>query len=148
MNNAEEIPAIPKHVAVEEGPEGELAKKYPLQVFGWHVKRRCHSTWDTSDWMEEVQTQELWINPIDADARGIKNGDQVSIFNDRGEIKIPAKVSSRIMPGVIAMPQGGWFNPDEKGVDTRGSINVLTGHKASPFHCNPQHTNLAEVKKA
>ena len=148
MNNPEEIPAIPKHVVVEEGPEGELAKKYPLQVFGWHVKRRCHSTWDTSDWMEEVQTQELWINPIDADARGIKSGDQVEIFNDRGKIKIPAKVSSRIMPGVIALPQGGWFNPDEKGVDTRGAINVLTGQKASPFHCNPQHTNLAEVKKA
>lgn len=148
MNNPEEIPAIPKHVAVEEGPESKLAKKYPLQVFGWHVKRRCHSTWETSDWMEEVQTQELWINPIDADKRGIKNGDQVEIFNNRGKINIPAKVSSRIMPGVVALPQGGWFDPDQKGIDKRGAINVLTSQKASPFHCNPQHTNLAEVKKA
>src|SRR5690606_11203527 len=115
MNNPEEIPAVPKHVAVEEGPESELTKKYPLQVFGWHVKRRCHSTWELSDWMEEVQTQELWINPIDAKERNIKDGDLVRVFNDRGEIHIPAKVTSRVMPGVVCLPQGGWFTPDENG---------------------------------
>lgn len=147
MNNPEEIPAVPKHVAVEEGPESELTKKYPLQVFGWHVKRRCHSTWELSDWMEEVQTQELWINPIDAKERNIKDGDLVRVFNDRGEIHIPAKVTSRVMPGVVCLPQGGWFTPDENGVDKRGAINVLTTLKASPFHCNPQHTNLAQVEK-
>lgn len=148
MNRPEDIPAIPKHVTVAEGPESELATKYPLQVFGWHVKRRCHSTWETSDWMEEVQTQELWINPIDAKERGINNGDAVQVYNDRGTLEIPAKVSSRVMPGVVCLPQGGWFTPDANGVDKRGAINVLTGLEASPFHCNPQHTNLAEVKKA
>lgn len=147
MNRPEDIPAIPKHVAVEEGPESELTKKYPLQIFGWHVKRRCHSTFEVSDWMEEVATQELYINPIDAEERNIKDGDMVRIFNDRGEIRIPAKVSSRIMPGVVTMPQGGWYKPDEKGIDTRGSMNVLTSHKASPHFCNPQHTNLAQVEK-
>lgn len=148
MNRPEDIPAIPKHVAVAEGPESKLAKKYPLQIFGWHVKRRCHSTWETSDWMEEVQTQELWINPIDAEERHIKNGDEVKVFNERGTIMIPAKASSKVMPGVVCLPQGGWFTPDEKGIDKRGAINVLTGHEASPFHCNPQHTNLAQVEKA
>ncbi|WP_019156057.1 DMSO/selenate family reductase complex A subunit [Robertmurraya massiliosenegalensis] len=148
MNRPEDIPAIPKHVAVNEGPESELTSKYPLQIFGWHVKRRCHSTWDTSDWMEEVQTQELWINPIDAKERKIKDGDKVQAFNERGTIELPAKVSSRVMPGVVCVPQGGWFNPDQNGIDKRGAINVLTGLEASPFHCNPQHTNLAEVKKA
>lgn len=148
MNRPEDIPATPKHVAVSEGPESDLTKKYPLQIFGWHVKRRCHSTWDTSDWMEEVQTQELWINPIDARERNIKDGEAVKIFNDRGTVIIPAKVSSRVMPGVVCLPQGGWFTPDKAGVDKRGAINVLTGHEASPFHCNPQHTNLAEVEKA
>ncbi|MBM4760839.1 DMSO/selenate family reductase complex A subunit [Bacillus sp. B15-48] len=148
MNNLEEIPAIPKHVVVNEGPESDLTAKYPLQIFGWHVKRRCHSTWDTSDWMEEVETQLLWMNPIDAKARSVKDGDLVKIYNDRGEIQISTKVSSRVMPGVVCLPQGGYFTPDENGVDKRGSINVLTGLEASPFHCNPQHTNLAEVEKA
>ncbi|MFJ7729444.1 DMSO/selenate family reductase complex A subunit [Neobacillus sp. NPDC097160] len=148
MNNSDTIPAIPKHVVVSEGPESDVTKKYPLQIFGWHVKRRCHSTWEKSDWLEEVQTQELWINPIDAKERQIKNGDKVKIFNDRGTIQIPAKVSSRVMPGVVCLPQGGWFTPDDKGIDNRGAINVLTGQEASPLFCNPQHTNLAQVEKA
>lgn len=147
MNRPDDIPAIPKHVAVEEGPESKLTEQYPLQVFGWHVKRRCHSTWETSEWMEEVQSQELWINPIDAEQRNIKNDERVKVFNERGTVLIPAKVTSKVMPGVICMPQGGWFTPDDKGIDQRGAINVLTGLKASPFHCNPQHTNLAQVEK-
>lgn len=148
MNHLDTIPAIPKHVEVEEGPESSLTKKYPLQVFGWHIKRRCHSTWETSEWMEEVQTQELWINPIDAEKRKIKQDDRVKVFNDRGATLIPAKVTSRVMPGVICLPQGGWYTPDGNGVDERGSINILTGLDASPFHCNPQHTILAQVDKA
>jgi len=147
MNRPDDIPAIPKHIAVEEGPESSLTEKYPLQLFGWHIKRRCHSTFDTSDWMEEIATQELYINPVDAAARNIKDGDMVRIFNDRGEVRIPAKISSRIIPGAITMPQGGWYKPDSNGVDTRGSINVLTTLKPTPHFCNPQHTNLVQVAK-
>lgn len=46
---------------------------------------------------------EVWINPLDAEKRGIKNGDMVRVFNQRGEVRLPAKVTPRIMPGVSAM---------------------------------------------
>lgn len=91
----------------------------------------------------------LWINPKDAAAREIADGDLVEVFNGRGRVRIPAVVTERIVPGVVAMSQGGWFTPDKEGVDTRGSINVLTS-AANPSPLakgNPQHTNLAEVKK-
>ncbi|MDV2888279.1 molybdopterin dinucleotide binding domain-containing protein, partial [Alkalihalophilus pseudofirmus] len=78
--------------------------------------------------MEEVQTQELWINPVDAKERKINNGDKVKVYNHRGTIEMPAKVSSRVMPGVVCLPQAGWFTPDDKGIDKRGANNVLTGH--------------------
>ncbi|MFP1496248.1 molybdopterin dinucleotide binding domain-containing protein [Escherichia coli] len=42
--------------------------------------------------------QEMWINPLDAQKRGIHNGDKVRIFNDRGEVHIQAKVTPRMMP--------------------------------------------------
>ncbi|WP_017754709.1 DMSO/selenate family reductase complex A subunit [Calidifontibacillus oryziterrae] len=149
MNNPEEIPAIPKHVLLEEGVENSEKGKYPLQLIGWHSKRRTHSSFDTSDWMEEVEGNIMWMNPIDAGERNIKDGDLVKVFNDRGVLKIPVKVTSRIVPGVIAIPQGGWFTPDKNGVDIRGAINVLTTHKATALgHCNPQHTNLAQAEKA
>ena len=91
----------------------------------------------------------LWIHPSDAAERGIADGDLVDIYNDRGRVQIPAVITERIIPGVVAMTQGGWFTPDKNGTDVRGSINVLTSTKnPSPLaKGNPQHTNLVEVVK-
>ncbi len=50
--------------------------------------------------------QEMWINPLDAQKRGINNGDKVRIFNDCGEVHIEAKVTPRMMPGVVALGEG------------------------------------------
>lgn len=149
LNERDEVPAIPKHIAVGEGPESSLTEKFPLQLIGWHYKRRCHSTHDNNPWMEEAGKQEMWMNPVDAEKRGIKNGDMVKVFNDRGTVKIPVLVTSRIVPGVAAIPQGAWYTPDKDGVDIRGNINTLTTLEASPLaKGNPQHTNLVEVEKA
>jgi anaerobic dimethyl sulfoxide reductase subunit A len=38
--------------------------------------------------------------------RGISNGDRVRIFNGRGEVHIEAKVTPRMMPGVVALGKG------------------------------------------
>lgn len=85
----------------------------------------------------------------DANERSIVDGELVEVFNDRGVVKIPAKVTDRIIKGACAMSQGGWYTPDEKGVDIRGSINVLTfTYKPTPISKgNPQHTNLVEIRK-
>ena len=89
----------------------------------------------------------LWIHPEDAKIRGIADGDPVAIFNDRGRVEIPAIITERIAKGVVAMSQGGWFTPNAKGTDIRGSINVLTSaSNPTPLaKGNPQHTNLVEV---
>lgn len=143
------LPGICCYVPAPEGPTDALRKQYPLQMVGYHTKRRCHSIHDQNDWLEEVDPPAIWIHPEDAKARGIREGDMVDIFNDRGTVRIPAKVTERIMRGVTAMSQGGWYTPDKKGVDTRGSINVLTRFKPTPLaKGNPQHTNLVEVRKA
>ena len=91
----------------------------------------------------------LWIHPEDAKDRGISDGDLVETFNGRGVVRIPAVITERIIKGVVAMTQGGWFTPDKNGTDVRGSINVLTSTKhPSPLaKGNPQHTNLVEVRK-
>lgn len=148
MKNPEEIPAVPKYIEAWEGPWDPLTKQYPLQCIGWHYKRRCHSIHDNNPWLEEAGPQEMWINPEDAKARRIKDGDRVKVFNDRGTIIIQVKVTPRIIPGVVAVPQGAWWTPDKNGVDQRGSINVLTKQHPTPLaKGNPQHTNLVEVAK-
>jgi anaerobic dimethyl sulfoxide reductase subunit A len=71
----------------------------------------------------------------------------VRVFNDRGEVRIPARVTERIMPGVVALPQGGWYSPDENGIDHGGSANVLTNHVVSPGGAFASNTALVEVEK-
>ncbi|AFM00428.1 anaerobic dimethyl sulfoxide reductase, A subunit, DmsA/YnfE family [Desulfitobacterium dehalogenans ATCC 51507] len=149
MNNPERIPAVPKYVAVAEGPKGALKDKYPLQCIGHHSKRRVHSTFDNLPWMEEAEPQKLWLNPQDAAEREIEDDDTVRIFNDRGTVKVKVKVTPRLIPGVCSLPQGAWYTPDDKGVDIRGCINTLTTWDPTALAWgNPQHTNLVQVEKA
>ena len=149
MGNPGEIPAVPKYICEWESPFGLEAEKYPLQAFGHHYIGRVHSTHANVDWLEEAFPQRVFINPIDADARGIVDGDEVKVYNDRGVMILPCQVTKRIMPGVVDIPQGGWWTPDENGVDRRGAINVLTSERWTPLAFGTaQHTIMVQVERA
>lgn len=68
-----------------------LRKTYPLQLTGFHYKARTHSSYGNIDVLQQACPQEVWINPIDAQARGIRHGDTVRVFNNNGEMLIAAK---------------------------------------------------------
>lgn len=143
------MPAIPRYVDPPEGPNDPLRERYPLQLIGWHTKRRCHSIHDNNQAMHAIDPQALWMHPKDAQARGITEGQQVLIWNDRGRVQIGAHLTERIMPGVVALSQGAWYAPDENGTDHGGCINVLTSLRPTPYaRGNGQHTNLVEVRPA
>lgn len=148
MNVPEYIPAVPKYIQEWESPFGKESEKYPLQAIGHHYMSRVHSTHDNNDWTNEAFPQRLFINPIDALERKIKDGDLVKIFNDRGMIIIPCRLTKRILPGVVDLPQGAWWTPDKDGIDRRGCINVLTSEKWTPLAFgNAQHTIMVQVEK-
>lgn len=147
--NNPEIPPIPGYVPAKEGFSSSLQHIYPLQLIGWHTKRRCHSIHDNNASMERLDPQTLRIHPQDAANRRIQEQDQVLIYNDRGRIKMPVHLTEDIIPGCVAISQGAWYTPDANGTDLRGSINVLTSLTPTPLaKANPQHTNLVEVKLA
>ena len=147
--NDPEIPAIPKYIPEWEGPSDPLTAKYPLQMLSHHYVRRVHSIHDNVDWLEEVAPQRVYMNTLDAEARGIADGDTVLVYNDRGKVKIPARVTPGIMPDVVDIPQGGWYTPDANGVDIRGCPNTLTNHRPSPWaKGNSEGTTLVQVEKA
>lgn len=149
LAKGDRIPALPEYLATWEGVGDPKRKDFPLQLIGHHYKQRTHSTYGNVDWLKQVAPQELWINPLDAERRGIKHGEMVKVFNDRGTVFIPAKVTMRIMPGVLSLPQGAWFTPGADGADHGGCVNMLTSQRPSPLSKgNPQHTNLVEVVKA
>lgn len=149
MNNPAEIPAVPKYIQEWESPFGPEAAKYPLSAIGHHYLSRVHSTMEGVDWLEEAFPQRLFINPLDAEPRKLANGDLVKVWNDRGACVVPCRLTRRIMPGVVALPQGAWWTPDKNGVDRRGSVNVLTSERWTPLAFgNAQHTIMVQVERA
>ena len=74
----------------------------------------------------------VWINSSDAEAKNISNGDEVKVFNERGVVLIRAFVTGRIRPGVVAIGQGAYFQPDDAGIDRGGNCNTLTKDCGSP----------------
>jgi anaerobic dimethyl sulfoxide reductase subunit A len=143
------ITALPEYTPTWEGVSDPLKEKYPLQMIGHHYKQRTHSTYGDVEWLKKTAPQEVWINSNDAKERGIKHLDLVRVFNDRGETILPAKVTLRITPGVISIPEGAWFTPEENNVDHGGCTNVLTSWRPSPLAKGPAlHTCLAQVEKA
>jgi anaerobic dimethyl sulfoxide reductase subunit A len=140
------MPPIPKYLSHDEHYDSPKAKMYPLQLITPHNKRRTHSTLHNMPWLEEVEPHAVWINPVDALKRNIKNGNFVDVFNDRGRIRIPARVTERIIPGTICVYQGAWYNPDKEGVDLGGCANVLTKDTNSPGGAFPLNSSLVEVE--
>jgi anaerobic dimethyl sulfoxide reductase subunit A len=163
LGNPDEIPPIPKYIQEWESPfmsratfmsPGEMSdmnvalQAYPLQAIGHHTLHRVHSTHDNNDWLEEAFPQRVFMNPLDAASFGIEDGDEVRVFNERGVLVLPCRITPRIMPGVVDIPQGAWYEPDENGVDRGGCVNVLTSHHWTPFaYGTAQHTIMVEVKK-
>ena len=143
-----EIPALSHYVPAHEGPEDALRQKYPLQLITWKGKNRANSTQYANPWLQEVQQQKLWINPRDADRRGVVQGDTVRIHNDRGVCQVVVEVTQRIIPGVVAMQAGAWWQPDTQGVDRGGCANVLSSARITALAKGNSHqTMLVEVTK-
>lgn len=144
----ERIAALPEYDEATEGQGDPLRKKYPLQLVTHHYKQRTHSTYGNVPWLKEAAPQTVWVNPLDAADRGLAHGDMVRVFNDRGATVLPVKVTPRIMPGIISIPQGAWYTPGAGGTDFGGSANVLTSLRPSPLaKGNPQHTTLVEMTR-
>ena len=68
----------------------------------------------------------LWMNPADAEKRGIKNGDIVKVFNDRGAVLCGAYVTQRIIPSAVQTEHGCRLDPITEKVD-RGGLAALIG---------------------
>jgi anaerobic selenocysteine-containing dehydrogenase len=73
------------------------------------------------------------MHVADAKSRGVKDDDLVRVYSDIGEMVAPAYVTSRIVPGTVAIHHGGWYVPQDKrtalmpdGIDQRGAPNLFT----------------------
>ncbi|MBN1192004.1 MAG: molybdopterin-dependent oxidoreductase [Dehalococcoidales bacterium] len=131
---------IEKGESHDESLSSQRAKKYPLLIMSNHPRWRVHAQCDDITWTREALTckvkgpdgynyEPVWINPIDAESRGIKNHDIVRVYNERGTVLGGAYVTQRIMPGVVYMDHGARYDPIVPGeIDRGGAINTITPH--------------------
>lgn len=132
------------------------AKAFPLHMVSDQPFTKLHSQLDHSDYSKanKIHGREpVLISQEDAAARGISEGDVVRIFNERGSCLAGARVSGKIMPGVVKLSTGAWFDPEawnsRRPLEKHGNPNALTldiGASSLSQGCSAQ-TCLVQVEK-
>ncbi|HCH0390639.1 TPA: trimethylamine-N-oxide reductase TorA [Vibrio parahaemolyticus] len=117
----------------ERSHGGPGSDKYPFWLQSCHPDKRLHSQMCESEEFRAtyaVQGREpVYINPIDAKAKGIKDGDLVRVFNGRGQLLAGAVLTDSYPRGVIRIEEGAWYGPlneKEGAICTYGDPNTLT----------------------
>ncbi len=147
-----DCPGYPVWREPHEWLGGPLARRFPFHLLSDQPARRLHSQLDAAPFSEAGKMtgrEPVYISPADAEARGIRTGDVVALWNDRGRCLAGAVVSAEIMPGVARLATGAWYDPQADGSETRGNPNVLTldvGASSFSQGCAAQ-TCLVEIAK-
>lgn len=141
---------LPVYREPMEGESSPLAGKYPLTFYSTHTRYRVHSQFANVPWARALDPEPaLNMSPADAAARGIRDGDIVRVFNDRGEMHLKARVNAGISPGLVNITQG-WSPWDYLA----GTHQALTHEAINPAQQAVYEPNAAlydvrvEVRKA
>ncbi len=143
-----DLTPAPVYKAAVRGMTDPLTMKYPLTLLAPHCRYRVHYLFFNHPWLRgHIYQHRVWISATDAQARGIKDGDMIRVYNDRGKVIMPAYVTSRVMPGIVVIHHGGWFTPDSSGADTGASPSTLLGGDLESCVTPAKAMNLVQVEK-
>ena len=120
-------------------PELDIMKKYPLILTSERSRNRHHTNGFELTWLlEALPEPTVKMNPADAEARGIKEGDYVEIYNDRGNVVARASLNPGMRPGMLVYPKG-WQRHQFK----EGSFSDLSNHEYNPVAVNSSFMDAA-----
>jgi biotin/methionine sulfoxide reductase len=128
-----DCPGHPAWLPPSEGLGTLAAARYPLCLIANQPATRLHSQLDfgaTSQAAKIHGREPVRLNKEDAAARGIRDGDIVRLYNDRGSCLAGAVLGDSVRPGVAQLSTGAWYDPEdpaaEKSLCVHGNPNVLT----------------------
>jgi biotin/methionine sulfoxide reductase len=147
----------PGHAAWIEPLEwlGGDTRRFPLHLISNQPSTKLHSQLDHGSYSRAAKIKErepIMLHPADAKKRGLKAGDVVTVFNDRGACLAGVWIDDKIRQGVVQMSTGAWFDPLEPGkpgsLCKHGNPNVLTPDKGSSKLAQGPiaHTCLVEIE--
>ena len=168
--DSEERPSIAKYQRPEESPNASGYEDFPLQLISPHPRFSFHTQGDGKDsFLNDIPDHRVLVdgyyylvarmNPLDAEERGIAENDLVRLHNERGAVICAAKLTNRILRGVVhAYGSSAVYDPiGEPGysVDRGGCVNLLSspksqikkGHSlaASCCHIHGEHSSEGEI---
>ena len=125
-----------------------LSDDFPFMAYNPHYYRRTHSCLDNVGWDREAWASPVYLNPADAKAKGIADGDTVVVSSPAGKVLRPATLLASMMPGVVAVPHGAWVDMDDaEEFDTAGCDNVLIGSDISSSYVSGYNNINVNVEK-
>jgi anaerobic selenocysteine-containing dehydrogenase len=141
------LPPLPTWTPLREGPDTPaLLARYPLQCIVPPNRFFLNSSFSQSELLRARQgPPAVLLAPADAAARGIADGDAVSVESPRGAARFTARVTDATRPGV-AVIEGLWWHTFHPG---GRNVNVLTDDRVTDMGGGPAfHSNLVEVARA
>jgi anaerobic selenocysteine-containing dehydrogenase len=124
--------------------DAALRGNYPLELISPKNDDSMNSTFGHRDSLDAA-TATLHLSASDAEARGIRHGEQVRVFNDRGACLLKAAIDGRVRPGVVCAPSSRWAKraPDHR------NVNALTSDRLTDFGGGPTFYNcLVQVERS
>ena len=151
-----DCPGHPAWLPPVDGAGSPAAARFPLQLIANQPATRLHSQLDfgaTSLASKILGREPARIHPQDAAPRGIKDGDIVRLYNERGACLAGAVLSDALRAGVVQLSTGAWYDPEDPAAETplcvHGNPNVLTrdaGTSRLAQGCTGQLT-LVEIER-
>jgi anaerobic selenocysteine-containing dehydrogenase len=136
---------VPDYMPPVESRLGDasLRRKFPLEFVSSKNDDSMNSTFGNRDSVDK-QTSVLHIASEDAERRGIRTGDLVRAFNDRGSLLLTAEVDGVVGCGVVRAPAVRWAKRSQDG----RSANALTSERLTDIGGGPSfYSCLVEVEK-
>ena len=142
---AQGLDPVAAFVPPPESRHVAAARRFPLELLARKADNFLNSTFSNLPSIQAMEHRErLEMSQADAQARGIRDGDAVRVFNDRGELRLRAKVNGAVQPGVVA-GRLDWAKLSSSGIN----INVLTADRVSDLGGGPVfYSALVEVERA
>jgi anaerobic selenocysteine-containing dehydrogenase len=136
------VDPLPSFDGLVEGQEGHKLK-FPITLLSPNTQNRIHSQFGNLNIIKQFAPHPyLVVNASDALERGIGEGDFVRAFNERGEMKVRARLDFSIRKGCAAYYNGWWLSEG-------GTPNLLSkGRETDMGHGAAFHDNLIEIEKA
>lgn len=132
----DDCPGHPVWREPEEWLGSPVAAEFPIQLVANQPRTKLHSQLDIGDHSRSVKIADrepVRLHPADAEARGIRPGDVVRIFNNRGSCLAGVELSEAVRPGVAQLSTGAWYDPDPQDPSfcRHGNPNAVTNDRGT-----------------